>query len=191
MIIRHNDIRDFEANLLSKICSDVELEPALQPVTDENTRGLTGDESRPDIRARGFWRKGQNAYFDIRVTNTNAAYQIDRDLKKIYEKHEREKKSNYNHRIMSIQHGTFTPLIFSVTGGAGQECSRYHRHLAEQISAKTQQNLSSTISWIRCKISFIILKACLMCIRGSRTYKQNTAVADDFFIACQNTRLPQ
>ena len=65
--IRHNDIRDFEANLLSKICSDVELEPALQPITDENTRGLTGDESRPDIRVRGFWRKGQNAYFEIRV----------------------------------------------------------------------------------------------------------------------------
>ena len=41
VIIRHNDIRDFEANLLSKICSDVELEPALQPVTDENTRGQT------------------------------------------------------------------------------------------------------------------------------------------------------
>ena len=36
---------------------------------------------------------------------------------------------------MSIEHGTFTQLIFSVTRGAGQECSRYHRHLAEQISA--------------------------------------------------------
>ena len=34
---------------------------------------------------------GQNTYFDIRVTNTNSAYQIDRDLKKIYEKHERER----------------------------------------------------------------------------------------------------
>ena len=63
VIIRHNDIRDFEANLLSKICSDVELEPALQPVTDENTRGLTGDESRPDIRAPRFLEKGPKRLF--------------------------------------------------------------------------------------------------------------------------------
>ena len=36
VIIRHNDIRDFEANLLSKICNDVETEPTLQPVTREH-----------------------------------------------------------------------------------------------------------------------------------------------------------
>ena len=57
---------------------------------------------------------------------------------------------------MSIEHGTFTPLIFSVTGGAGQECSRYHRHLTEKISAKTQQNLSSTISWMVDKMQNIL-----------------------------------
>ena len=29
VIIRHNNIRDFEANLLKKVCSDVETEPQL------------------------------------------------------------------------------------------------------------------------------------------------------------------
>ena len=33
VIMRHNNIRDFEANLLSKICNDVEIEPPLQPIT--------------------------------------------------------------------------------------------------------------------------------------------------------------
>ena len=32
VIMRHNNIRDFEANLLRKICADVETEPPLQPL---------------------------------------------------------------------------------------------------------------------------------------------------------------
>ena len=36
IIMRHNDIRDFEANLLAKVCNDVEIEPGLQPVTGED-----------------------------------------------------------------------------------------------------------------------------------------------------------
>ena len=34
--------------------------------------GRAGDEARPDIRARGIWRQGQNVFFDIRLTNINA-----------------------------------------------------------------------------------------------------------------------
>ena len=75
MIIRHNNIRDFEANLLKKVCSDVETEPQLQAMNGEGINGLTGDNAKPDIRARGVWRNGQNAYFDVRITNTNSPSQ--------------------------------------------------------------------------------------------------------------------
>ena len=34
VIMRHNDIRDFEANLLKRVCNDVEIEPPLQPLTN-------------------------------------------------------------------------------------------------------------------------------------------------------------
>ena len=62
--IRHDTIRNFEANLLKKVCADVEVEPKLQPVNN--------DEARLDVRARGFWRPGQSAFFDVRLTNINA-----------------------------------------------------------------------------------------------------------------------
>ena len=64
-------MRDFEANLLAKVCIDVETEPHLQLITIErfSNSTLKGDKVHPDIRARGFWRNGQNAYFDVRVTN--------------------------------------------------------------------------------------------------------------------------
>ena len=51
--MRHNNLRDFEADILSKIVNDVETEPELQPVTSEIIEGLSGNALRPDIRARG------------------------------------------------------------------------------------------------------------------------------------------
>ena len=91
VIMRHNNIRDFEANLLKQVCNDVETEPPLQPLEGEILPGLTGDEARPDIRARGLWRNGQNAFFDIRVTNANSDSQVQLTSSKIYAKHEAEK----------------------------------------------------------------------------------------------------
>ena len=55
--------------------NDVEVEPKLQKTENEGLNGLTGDSSRPDIRAHGVWKQGQNAFFDIRLTNTNAPSQ--------------------------------------------------------------------------------------------------------------------
>ncbi len=36
-IIRHNEVRDITADLLTKICHDVEIEPTLQPLTGERS----------------------------------------------------------------------------------------------------------------------------------------------------------
>ena len=53
VIIRHNELRDFEANLLNKVCNDVEIEPKLQPLEGEQMTASTidDDEARLDIRA--------------------------------------------------------------------------------------------------------------------------------------------
>ena len=62
VIMRHNNVRDSEANLLKTIQNDVEIEPALQEITNEKISGNTNEEARPDIRARGVWRPGQNIF---------------------------------------------------------------------------------------------------------------------------------
>ena len=191
VIIRHNNIRDFEANLIRQVCNDVETEPPLQPLDGEIINGLTGDEARPDLRARGFWRHGQNAYFDVRVTNTNSASQSNLTTAKVYAKHEKEKKKNYNQRIMQVEHGTFTPLIYSVNGGIGPECEQFHKHLAEKIAEKSGEQYTSILTWIRCKLSFLLLRAALMCVRASRphTTKNETTTTTDFALACRDARI--
>ena len=111
VIMRHNDIRDFEANLLKKICNGVEIEPPLQPLTNGHLeRGsINTDSARLDVRARGFWRRGQNSFIDVRVTNPAVAKQAQTSIEKIMEKHEKEKKRAYNERIMNVEEGTLTP----------------------------------------------------------------------------------
>ena len=70
--IGHNNIDDFEANLLRIVHNDVEVEPQLQQVDNEQFNGLKEDNARPDIRAKGVWRNAQITYFDVRVTNVNS-----------------------------------------------------------------------------------------------------------------------
>ena len=65
VIMRHNNVRDFEANLLKTVVNDVETEPPLQKLENEEINALNGDDAKPDIRARAVWRKSQNAFFDI------------------------------------------------------------------------------------------------------------------------------
>ena len=71
--IRHNNIRDFTAKLLTEVCPNVEIEPALQPLTGErltSRTAISGDEVRLDVRGQGFWGdRGQCAFFDVRVFN--------------------------------------------------------------------------------------------------------------------------
>ena len=112
---------------------------------------------------------------------------------KIYKKHENEKKREYNSRIMNIEHATFTPLVFSTNGGAGPECEMFHKHIAQLISDKTGERYGHVMSYIRCKLSFLILRACLTCLRGSRPHKPKTnefSATQDYTLACDDARLP-
>ncbi len=63
--IRHNEIRDITATLLTEICHNVATEPLLQPLTNESLAhrsANTEPKAHLDIRARGFWSTGQDAF---------------------------------------------------------------------------------------------------------------------------------
>ena len=47
-----------------------------------------------------------------------------RDLtpKQIWKKYENEKKRQYAERVMEIEQGTFTPLVFTTIGGMADVC---------------------------------------------------------------------
>ena len=117
----------------------------------------------------------------MRITNTNPESQRHLTSEKSFTKHERKKKRRYNNRIMNVEHGTFTPLMFPVNGGMAKECLKFHKFVAEKIANKSGCRYEKVLSIIKCKLSFLILRASLMCVRGSRsftTHSRNHADAD-------------
>lgn len=56
----------------------------------------------------------------------------------------------------------FTPLVFTTTGGMAKECSRYQARLAELLETKKGEDYASTMSWIRTKLSFAIVRSALL-----------------------------
>ena len=123
---------------MSIVCSDVEVEPVLQDISGEQlSRGANkAQDARLDIHARGFWEHQRSAFFDVRVCHPNAESHKDLEPQQIYRMHENEKKRQYSRRVLDIEHGTSTPLIFTTTGGMGKECMRHHSRLAELIALK-------------------------------------------------------
>ena len=54
-----------------------------------------------------------------------------------------------------------------------RECKKFYSRLAEMISKKRKTNYNVTITWIRRKIAFSLIKLIGICIRGSRSVFQN------------------
>ena len=94
-------------------------------------------------------------------------------LSQAYEINEKEQKKTYNERILQIEHGSFTPLVMSVAGGMSRECKKFYSRLAEMICKKRKTNYNVTITLIRKKIAFSLIKSIGICIRGSRSVFQN------------------
>ena len=86
---------------------------------------------------------------------------------------------------MNVEHGTFTSLVFSGTGGEGTESSTFHRHLASKIALKKDDRYEDVVNFIRCKL-FLILRSVLIGIRGSRLYDKASVMVDDFSLTCDS-----
>ena len=56
-------------------------------------------------------------------------------------------------------------------GGGAREAERFIAELAAKIVKKTKLEYSSTMHWLRVKLSFNLLKSAVLCLRGSRTIK--------------------
>ena len=99
------------------VCYDVQIEPALQPITGEElARGTNqAPDARLDVHCRDFWERQRAAFFNIRVYHPNedsGNQDSYRDLspKQIYRIHENEKKRKYNSRITEIEPVSYTHL---------------------------------------------------------------------------------
>ena len=186
--LRHNELRDITATLLKEICHDVRTEPPLVEVNGEVLNERTANtrpEARLDISALGFWTPDQRVFFDIRVFNLHAQRYRCLELKRCFERNEKEKKRQYNERVLQIENGTFTPLVFATNGAMSRECQAFYKRMAEMVAEKRKVHMSVATSVIRTKISFSLVRSMLRCIRGSRSRSPINNNLSDFHLADQ------
>jgi hypothetical protein len=169
---RHDEIRNIIAADMNEVLHDVEVEPRLKPLNSmdilEKRSAITDSEARSDIRARGFWCDQQDAFFDIRVFYPNATSYISRDIHSLYRCFEQVKKNQYGERILQVDQGSFTPLIFSTCGGMSEEANTAVKKLAAMLSEKRKENYSHVVGLLRARLAFALCRAADICLRGTR-----------------------
>ena len=87
------------------------------------------------------------------------------DISNCYRKHEAEKKTC----LWTMEHSTFTPLAFSATRGMAKQSTTFYKRLASLLAVKWDHSYSSTLSWLRCRISFSLLRSAIQSIRGGHS----------------------
>ena len=128
------------------------------------------NNSRLDVSAYGFWDgRFERTFCDVRVFNPCARSNRQAILQSAYRRHEQEKKRRYNQRIRDVEYSTFTPLVLSTTGGMGRAATTFYRRLAAMLSEIRDVPYSKMIGWIRCHLSFALLRASIMSVMGVRS----------------------
>ena len=168
--LRHNELRDFTAEILSEVCADVCTEPSLQPLSGETMTNATAnveDGARLDISATGFWGgRHQKAYFDVKVFNPNASSYRGSQVSSLYRKFEKDKRRKYKQRIREVEIASFTPLVFSTSGGMSGCTNVFYKRLAYLFSLK-KLDYVNVMAWLRCRLSFSLLRSTITCLRGA------------------------
>ena len=186
--LRHNELRDVTASMLSGVATDVAIEPHLQPLNGEifrNRSAITEDGARLDIAANGVWGgRFERTMFDVRVFNPHVRSNQVHSIPSTYVRHEREKRRQYEERVLEVEHASFVPLVFSASGGMGKAASCFYKRLAIMMSEKQKEPFSVVMAFVRCKLGFALLRSSVASLRGHRS--RHRAAAD----ICSGSSMP-
>ena len=98
--IRHNDLRDQTANMMSEKCKDTEIEPELTPSPGEEMQDRTSNNSRGRYQDSRFLGTMATGIFRPWVFDPNVCRYRNKSLQQCYVMNEHEKKRAYNEGIL-------------------------------------------------------------------------------------------
>ena len=158
MMLRHNRIRDLEAEIMKEVCTDVKIEPELLPLNNQHLNGNNAEKARLDVSGIGVWAPLERTFIDVRVMHPNCPAYFNKDIRTVYTQHEKEKKRAYNERVLNVEKGSFTPIVISTTGDMGNEADKFHKRMAILISEKRNENYADVLNHLRTRLRFCLLK---------------------------------
>ena len=77
-----------------------------------------------------------------------------RPLTSIYRQLEKTKKAEYGERVAEVEHGSFTPMVFSACGGMGMEATVVIKKIADALATKRGESYSKVVTWMRCHLAY-------------------------------------
>ena len=89
-------------------------------------------------------------------------------LTQCYRHLEQDKKRAYEARVREVELGSFTPLVFSTSGGLGLAAKTFYKSLVSLIliAEKHDQPYSLTLFfWLRAKLNFSLLCSAIMWLK--------------------------
>ena len=109
-------------------------------------------------RVSGFWRcLNHCTFFDVCIFTSFAVSNQSTTLAAAFRKHDAEKQHAYEERIREVKHGSFTPLVFSPSGGMRKASTTAYKHLAHLPSEKRSTPYSEVVGWLHCSFGFSLL----------------------------------
>ena len=173
MTLRHDDVKAEWGHLCSLALKRGAIadEPLIHDGQDSAPARQPGEETAPalrgDVAARGFWKRGQLAIFDVRVCDTDARSYRASPPATVLERQERDKKALYLAPCQERRQA-FTPLVFSVDGLRGAEAVGACRRLAAILAGRWRKPYSEVCGYVRSRLSIALARAASHCLRGSR-----------------------
>ena len=174
VIQRHNEVRDALGDIAAKAYQEVTKEPIIREADD--TQSITALVA--DLRIRGVWQPQAEALFDIRVVDTDAQSYAHRTVDDVLISAEKEKKKKYN-EAAAARHASFSPFVVSVDGYMGKEAKTVLSRVADKLASSWGKSYAVVMGWVQARMSFAILRATNLCVRGSRTKWRSGIGMDD------------
>ena len=78
----------------------------------------------------------------------------------------RENSEAYNARILELEKGVFSPLVFPTSGGMLDEAKTLFKRVAAEMANKTSQQYSGTITFIGKRLRYDLLKTTDIALRS-------------------------
>jgi len=145
------------------------------------------DDARSDIKCCGFWSNLRQAFFDVKVVSPLARSYAKLSPAQLFRNAEQAKIREYRDRIRDVEHADFNPLVFTCAGGIAPQCHLVLKRLAEQLSKKQNLPLSVVSGWLRCRLSFALLRTTLLCVRATR--RKRFVVDNNIELAVSEARM--
>ena len=97
--------------------------------------------------------------FDVRIFHPNALTYKNRETSSLYKQHEEGKRKKNEQQVIQIEKCSFTPLVYSTTGGMASKALEFHKRLASLVAEKRNERYEDVMGIMRTKLAFSLLKS--------------------------------